>query len=304
MTKPMHLLSEEEIFMEQPPGFKGQDQKGQENKVSGKTANITREISKRLSSHFEIRDLGKVSYYLGIKMEHNKNGDILLSQEAKIEQLLQLYQLNEAKPARTPMETGFLAGDTENSPLLSNNHQYQQAIGSLLYLATISRLDVAAAVGFLARRVETPTQMDWNAVKRIIRYLAGTKNYKLHLSSTSDDILCCFVDADWAGDKQDRKSTSGYTFKLGSSAIAWSSHKQTSISMSSTEAEYVAASHAVKELQWLRQLLIDMNVLPEGAIPVFEDNQGCIKLIQSDKFNARTKHIDVYHHQLRHLREK
>ncbi|XP_077257634.1 uncharacterized protein LOC143894862 [Temnothorax americanus] len=187
---------EEEIFMEQPPGF---------IQKAGKTANITREISKKLSSHFEIRDLGKVSYYLGIKVEHNKNGDILLSQEAKIEQLLQLYQLNEAKPARTPMET-----------------------------ATISRPDVAAAVGFLARRVETPTQMDWNAVKRIIRYLAGTKNYKLHLSSTSDDM-----DADWAGDKQDRKSTSGYIFKLGSSAIAWSSHKQTSVSMSSTEAEFL-----------------------------------------------------------------
>lgn len=138
-------------------------------------------------------------------MEHNKDGDILLSQEAKIEQLLQLYQLNEAKPARTPMETGFLARGTDNSSLLSNNPQYRQAIGSLLYLATISRPDIAAAVSFLARRVETPTQMDWNAVKRVIRYLSGTKDYKLHLFSTSDNILRCFVDADWAGDKQDQK---------------------------------------------------------------------------------------------------
>lgn len=127
-------------------------------------------------------------------------------------------------------------------------------------------------MGFLARRVSAPTQADWNAAKRVIRYLAGIRNYKLCLFSDSNGILQCFVDADWAGDKKDRKSTSGYLFQLGLSTIAWSSRKQTCVSMSSTETEYVAASHAAKELQWLRQLLTDMKMPPKDATRLFEDN--------------------------------
>ena len=112
------------------------------------------------------------------------------------------------------------------------------------------------------------------------------------------------MDADWAGDKIDRNSTSGYVFMLGDSSIAWSSRKQATVAMSSTEAEYVAASHACKELLWLRQLLQDMNVFMGDPTIVYEDNQGCIRLVESDHCCARTKHIDVCHHQLHDMQEK
>ena len=271
--------------------------------VAGSSVKVTKEISEKLNSYFEIKDLGDVAYYLGIKIDRDDEGSFLLSQELKISQMLEEYGLSQFKPVKTPMETGFLAADPDKSPKLENNHQYRQAIGSLMYLATVTRPDIAVAVNILARRVEQPTQSDWNSIKRIIRFLGSTINQKLKLSSTGDEMLRCFVDADWAGDRQDRKSTTGYVFQLGESTVAWCSQKQTTVAMSSTEAEYVAASHTAKELLWIRQLLRDMEIFIQGTTEVFEDNQGCIKLIESDRSGARTKHIDVCHHQLRGLKE-
>lgn len=114
--------------------------------------------------------------------------------------------MQDCKPARTPMETGFLATDVE-SPRMPNNIQYRQVIGSLLYLATVSRPDIAMAVNILCRRVELRTKADWKSVKHVMRYLSGTRDLKLQLSAQSKEILTCFVDADWAGDHQNCKAT-------------------------------------------------------------------------------------------------
>lgn len=168
----------------------------------------------------------------------------------------------------------------------------------------VSRPDVAAAVEILSRSVQRPTERDWKAVKRVMRYLASTIDMKLRLSPNGRIGLECYVDSDWAGDHTDRKSTSGFVFRLGGSLVAWSSRKQATVALSSTEAEYVAASHASRDLLWLRQLLIDMGEFVGEPITIYEDNQGCIRLIESDRSGARTKHIDVCHHQLRDLREK
>jgi len=192
----------------------------------------------------------------------------------------------------------------EDSTRLPSNYQYRQAIGSLLYIAKITRPDIALAVGILCRRVEKPTESDWKAVKRVMRYLAHTADKKLEMSSTGNLELECFVDADWAGDRADRKSTSGFVLRLGRGTVAWASRKQTSVAMSSTEAEYVAASIASKEVLWFGQLLEDMNIQVRSPIPINEDNQGCIRLIETDRCRARTKHIDVCHHQIKDLQEK
>jgi len=124
------------------------------------------------------------------------------------------------------------------------------------------------------------------------------------MSSTGNLELECFVDADWAGDRADKKSTSGFVLRLGKGTVAWASRKQTSIAMSSTEAEYVAASIASKEVLWFGQLLEDMNIQVRSPIPINEDNQGCIRLIETDRCGARTKHTDVCHHQIKDLQEK
>lgn len=271
--------------------------------VAGQSAETTKAVSNQLKEHFQIKDLGDVSHYLGIQIEREDDGSFLLNQRAKIVKLIEENGLLESKPVATPMETGFLTTPQEGAVELENNGLYRKVMGSLLYIATVTRLDIAVAVGLLCRRVERPTQHDWKAAKRVMRYLASTTKTKLRLPFAKDTNLTFYVDADWAGDKADWKSTSGYVFLFGKAVIAWCSRKQTSVAMSSTEAEYIAASFASRELLWLRQLFKEMKIPIKEPITMFEDNQGCIKLI-SGSGSARSKHIDVCYHQMRDLLEK
>ncbi|KFD61464.1 hypothetical protein M514_26360 [Trichuris suis] len=137
-----------------------------------------------------------------------------------------------------------------------------------------------------------------------MRYMVATIDKKLQLSGDDEAILNCFVDADWAGDKTDRKSTTGYVVRLGKCAVAWTSQKQSVVALSSTEAEYIAASQACREILWLRRLLDDVGIPQRDAAIIYEDNQGCIRLAETDRCSARTKHIDVRCHLLRNLRDQ
>ena len=257
-----------------------------------------------LSLSFELKDLGTASNYLGVEIEHD-GLDYFIHQRRKIEDLVTQFGLQDAKPVKIPMEAGFMNSNAE-STLLSDNRKYRQAIGSLLYLAVTSRPDISSAVGILSRRVEKPTQSDWNAVKRVVSYLKSTLDIKLRLSSQDEIKLNCYVDADWAGDREDRKSISGCLFRVGSSCVGWLCKKQTSVALSSTEAELVAASTGVQEAVWIRMLLKDMGHPQETATSIFEDNQSCMKFIENDKASARIKHLDVrkfYMKDLIHKRE-
>uniref|UniRef100_A0A5S6QRU0 Reverse transcriptase Ty1/copia-type domain-containing protein n=1 Tax=Trichuris muris TaxID=70415 RepID=A0A5S6QRU0_TRIMR len=269
--------------------------------VVGATSEMTKKVGRQLDKFFRTKDLGDVTNYLGIQIEREGDGSFLLHQQRKIDLMLEQHGMLDCKPAATPMEVGSLSMN-EESAAMEDNAQYRQVVGSLLYIATVSRPDITMAVGLLCRHVETPTLADWKSVKRVIRYLSGTKHVKLRLCSSTNLEPQCYVDADWAGDKLDRKSTTGYVFKLGNCTISWASHKQSTVALSSTEAEYIAASHTCRELLWLRQLLQDLSMPADGPIVIFEDNQACIKLVDSNRCNARTKHIDVCHHHVRDLR--
>lgn len=244
-----------------------------------------------LSGIFEMKDLGPVSHYLGVEIEKHE-GSFLLHQAKKVEKLVKEFGLQDSKPVKTPMDAGFYRSNHE-SPSLPDNKRYRQAIGSLMYLSTTTRPDIFSAVGILARRVEKPSQADWNAVKRIIAYLNCTQHVKFRLGREEDMTLKCYVDADWAGDVADRKSISGYLFKIGSSCVAWFCRKQTSVALSSTEAEFVAASMATQEAVWMRQLLQDLGFPQDGPTSLMEDNQSCIKFIENERASSRIKHLDV-----------
>lgn len=262
------------------------------------------ELLQELNRQFETKDLGHITHYLGMQISREDDGTFTLSQKYKIQETIEEFGLQEAKTASTPMETSYLKEPNDQSNLLQDNHLYRKAIGKLLYIATITRPDISTAVGILSRKVSKPTKMDWNAVKRVIRYLKGTINKKLKLSARTSHKLTGYVDADWAGDKSDRKSTSGYLFSIGEGLISWTSKKQSSVALSSTEAEYIAAAHASQEVVWLMQLLSDLGMPQEGPIKIYEDNQGCLALAQTERVNPRTKHIDVKHHFLRDLQEQ
>ncbi|XP_055910757.1 uncharacterized protein LOC129945122 [Eupeodes corollae] len=212
--------------------------------VAGFSEELINTIYKELQKHVKMKDLGQAKHYLGIEIDREKDGSFKLSQKSKIKQLIKTYKLEDSKGTLTPIETGFLSPSEETSPKLPNNNLYRKAIGSLLYIATVSRPDVSLAVNLLSRKIESPTESDWKAVKRVMRYLATTVDKSLLLQTNEEKTLMCYVDADWAGDSKDRKSTNGYVFQFAGRSIAWSSRKQTPVAMSSTEAEYVAASHA------------------------------------------------------------
>jgi hypothetical protein len=263
---------------------------------------VIAEFGEVLNRSFQTNDLGDVTYNLGIQVEGENDGSFLLSQSAKIEAIIKQFGMNDAKGASTPMAASYLKLNGEQEAL-PNNKLYRQAVGALLYIATTTRPDIAAAISILCRSVDKPCKRDWKAVKDVMWYLKQSVHLKLKMSADSEIDLIGYVDADWAGDTVDRKSTSGYLFQLGGSSISWSSHKQMSVALSSTEAEYVAAAYASQEAVWLRQLHNDLGEPAVGATRLYEDNQGCIKLATSEKINARTKHIDIRHHHLRDLAE-
>ncbi|KRY26291.1 Retrovirus-related Pol polyprotein from transposon TNT 1-94, partial [Trichinella spiralis] len=246
-------------------------------------------VNKQLNKYIEVKDLGEVSYYLGIQIERKLDGTFVIHQKNKIMQLLESCSMQEAKPVATPMETHYLSSLDEPSPALPDKTKYRCIIGSLLHISNVTGPDIALSVGLLCRKMETPTERNWKSAKRIIRYLAGTANAKLCLSSTNDLILRGHVDADWA---------------------AWSRYhrmvheKADHSCLSTTEAEYVALAEASRELLWLRQLLNDFGVQTPDATTLYEDNQGYIRLVESDRFGERTKHINVRFHIVKDLREK
>ena len=138
-----------------------------------------------------------------------------------------------------------------------------------------------------------PKAMHWIAVKRIMRYLKGTMRYGL-LYSESDFKECVgYSDADWAGDVNDYRSTSGYVFQFGGAAMSWKSRKQTSVALSTAEAEYMALSGATQEASWMRQLLLDLKCGPITPTLIYEDNQSSICVVKNSLFHGRTKHIGI-----------
>ena len=176
---------------------------------------------------------------------------------------------------------------------------YQQAIGCLTYAATTTRPDIAAAVSVLSQYMSAPSEDHWSGIKRILRYIKGTTNYGLHFSSDGINNLSGYSDADWAGDTDTRRSTSGYTFHIGNALISWSSKKQATVAKSSTEAEYVALSIATQEAIWLRRLLNGIGYVVTSPTIIYEDNQGAIELSKNAKHQSRIKHVDISFHFVR-----
>ena len=169
--------------------------------------------------------------------------------------------------------------------------RYQELVGCLLYLTGCTRPDIAQAVGILSRFMSAPTDMHMSCVKQVIRYLAGTPNLGLKYSSGNDEMIG-YCDADFAGDVDKRKSTSGHVFILNGAAISWVSRLQKTVAMSTCEAEFMAASDAAKEALWLRRLLAEL-IGDIKSTKIYIDNQGALKLIHHPHAHQRTKHIDI-----------
>ena len=171
---------------------------------------------------------------------------------------------------------------------------YREAIGSLMYVAVATRPDISFAVSTLSQFLENPGEVHWEAVKHVFRYLKGTRDHALTYGTEKQD-LHGYTDADGAS-QEHRRAISGHAFIIDGGAVSWSSRKQELVTLSTAEAEYVAATHAAKECIWLRRLTGELFPSLTTTTTLFCDNQAALKLMQDNNYHARTKHIDIRFH--------
>lgn len=271
---------------------------------TGSSSDLVAQYKDKINSCYALTDLGPVHWLLGIKITRDRDAHtISLSQASYIDAILARFALADATPQGSPMIPGLVyskdhSPTTPDEVMRMQKTPYREAIGSLMYAAVATRPDIAFAVSALSQFLANPGIAHWEAVKRVFRYLAGTKTYELTYGSERHGLEG-FTDADGAT-QEHRRAISGYAFLIDGGAISWSSRKQELVTLSTAEAEYVAATHAAKEAIWLRKLIGEL--FPHLIIPttLYCDNQAALKLATDDNYHARTKHIDIRFHFIRH----
>ena len=269
--------------------------------VTGESSERIEQVKAALAQKFDVKDLGELHYFLGVQViQNHKKGTVWIGQPTFTESVLQKYGMNEAKPIKTPVNVNSkLLNATEESELVDQS-LYQSAVGSLLYLATRTRPDIAFAVNNVARFCSKPTKQHWMAVKRIFRYLRGTTCFGLLYSEGAEtDALIGYSDADWGSDCNDCRSTTGYLFQIGGTAVTWKSQKQSCVALSTAEAEYMALSSTAQEAVWMRELNSDLGNQQSQPTLIFEDNQSAISMAKNPQFHGRSKHINIKYHFIR-----
>ena len=238
-------------------------------KIMGvKGSRVIDRVKAELTYAFEMVDMGQISFYLGLKVERDRQRRIIkLSQPAYIEKVLQKFHLHQANSCTTPMvEAAELTpSPDEIEASQANREKYQAMTGSLMFSMVETRPDIAFSTSVASRFAKNPGHIHTEAVKRILKYLKGTKERGIVYGGGGADIdnltIEGYSDSDWAGDKSSRRSTSGFIFMLNGGPVSWCSKRQATVALSSTEAEYIALTLAAKEATWLRLLLTELGLL-------------------------------------------
>ncbi|KAG8486026.1 hypothetical protein CXB51_019376 [Gossypium anomalum] len=322
---------EEEVYIEQPPRYMKSREEKKENEFKqcpyeyalyvkknggnmlfialyvndlifmGNNGEMIQDFKSKMTQEFEMTDLSLMKFFLGLEVRQEEIG-IFVTQEAYAKEILKKYKMAYCKLVSTPMEPGVKLSKFDRGERVDAS-KYQSLVGSLRYL-TCTRPDLSLSVGIVSRFMEEPVHSHWKALKRILRYIQGTVSLELFYSNVEDYKLIWYSDSDWCGDLDDRKSTSGYVFFMGNTAFTWLSKKQPIMTLSTCEAEYVAASWCVCHAIWLRNLL---NKLEHQQLDVTEiriDNKSAIELAKSPVNHERSKHIDIRFHFIRdHVKE-
>lgn len=262
--------------------------------ITGCNSAFITELISHLSTRFAMKDLGSLSYFLGIEV-HKTGLGLLLSQSKYASDLLKRAGMLECKPSQSPTSSKPAVLDPD--PPVSDPHWFKTIVGSLQYL-TLTRPELSFAVNLACQHMHDPRQSHFVAIKRILRYVKGTI-YQGLLFVPSSLKLTAFSDADWAGDHATRRSTTGFCLFLGSNLISWCAKKQHTVARSSTEAEYRALAQCAADISWVHQLLQDLQLTPQVPHSLWCDNQSAIALASNPIFHARTKHVEVDYHFIR-----
>jgi len=268
------------------------------------------EVKHKLSQEYKMTDLGEAGYILGIQLHRDRaRRQIFLSQSHYLERVLERFRMSDCKPVSTPIENQSMMVAHDGVVDVNLRSMYQSAVGSLMYAMTCTRPDLAFAVGLVSRFSSNPSDVHWAAIKRILRYVRGSAQLRLCLGApcatdSMSNLVVGYCDADWAADKVEYKSTSGYVFYLGSGPISWRSKRQTSVALSTAEAEYMSASVACQEALWIKELLKQIGIDVSKPITMFSDNQSAIAMGENPGQHNRTKHILIRYHFIRDQIEK
>lgn len=260
--------------------------------LSGVNLEKINKVKCQLMSEFKMKDKGILKHFLGLAIDYDREEGILkLNQSRYAESILKRFEMENCKSSLVPIDPK-LKLNVCTDPKNLTTKPFRELIGSLMYLMLGTRPDICFSVNFFSRFQDKATDEIWGYLKRVLRYLRGNTNVCLIYHRNQSKELCCYVDADWGNDTIDRKSITGFVFKLYNNTVMWCTRKQKCVSLSTTEAELIALCSSVCEGLWLRKLLFDFDI-NFNVITYFEDNQGCIALIRNPCNNRRVKHIEL-----------
>jgi hypothetical protein len=266
---------------------------------------------KELINRFRTKDMGESKWILGMRIERDRvKGTITLDQELYATKALEKFHLSSCTIATTP-ELSVSDPTNEGEMKLADRDLYMEIVGTLLYAAISTRPDITHAVQKLTRHLQLPYSNHMVAAERVLRYLAGTKSWGLTFGSnktnhtqSTESIITAYADADWANDKVDRKSITGWVTKVNGDVISWASKKQRTTAQSTCEAELYAEAAAINEVLWTLDLLTEMGIQVQTPVVVYGDNQSTIAISQNGVKSERTKHVDIKYHFVNEMIEK
>lgn len=275
--------------------------------IAADTDELVQETKNFLDTKFEMKWTDNPETLLGLEIHQNRDtGSIALSQKKFALEILEQFDMQDCNPSSTPI-TEILPAFPKNGPKpeADSRFPFREFIGKMNYLARGTRPDLSFAVSHLATFCSTYQELHWRACERIMKYLKGTLDAQIVYEKDGNSRLLGYSDSDFASNPGDRKSVGAYVFRLADGPISWQSKKQSTVSWSTTEAEYVALGAAAREAVWLAKLDVELK-FTDGLQPItiYEDNQPAIALAKNPSTNStRSKHIDVIYHKVRELIE-
>jgi hypothetical protein len=258
-----------------------------------------------MNAKHKLTDLGPINWLLGIKITRDfAERTISLSQHSYIEAIITRFDFNDLKPSAMALDPNMPLSKSQSPTSIMDiarmkHVPYREAVGSLMYAAMATRPDIAFAVSTVSQFNDNPGWPHWEAVKHIYKYLNGTKNLVLVYGGEKRGLQG-YVDADGAS-QDHRRAITGYVFMVDGGAVSWSSKKQELVTLSTAEAEYVAATHAAKEAMWMCKLIGEIFRPLTSPTTLFSDSKSAIALAQDGHYHARTKHIDLRYHYIRYI---
>jgi hypothetical protein len=256
------------------------------------------EVLSKIKAKYGLKDITGLDYILGIEAAKVPDG-IVLNQTTYVEKILRRFSMENSNTKRVPLGASVQITKDEDGED-ADEMLYRQKIGALAWITLGTRPDCAFALSKLSRYLNKPKKSHMLAADNVLRYLKGSKKHGILLRKNGEPGLAVWVDSDWAGCKDTRRSTSGYVVTVHGNAIIWKSQRQTFPARSTAEAEYIACSEAFADAKWLKTLMNELGEEVQLPIPVHEDNEACIRIAENPVVSNRSKSIDIKYHVVRH----